>query len=87
MTTSASLRRFACNGLPSSLLYVKVNETWGLAFNWEVPMSFLLRAALLILVANELLLPARAAEELPVDKLEIQAKIPHSGDFMGFGPG
>ena len=48
-------------------------------------MLFLLRAALLLLIVNELLLPARAAEELPVDKLEIQAKIPHSGDFMGFG--
>jgi hypothetical protein len=29
--------------------------------------------------------PAIAAEELPIEKLEVQAKIPQSGDFMAFG--
>jgi hypothetical protein len=31
------------------------------------------------------LMPAMAAEELPIEKLEVQAKIPQSGDFMAFG--
>jgi len=26
-----------------------------------------------------------AADELPIDKLIVQAKIPREGDFMGFG--
>src|SRR5206468_3919280 len=34
-----------------------------------------------------ILTPALAAEELSIDKLEVQAKIPHRGDFMAFGFG
>jgi DNA-binding beta-propeller fold protein YncE len=33
------------------------------------------------------LTPAMSAEELPIDKLEVQAKIPHQGDFIAFGFG
>jgi virginiamycin B lyase len=31
--------------------------------------------------------PAMAAEELSIDKLEVQAEIPHGGDFIAFGFG
>lgn len=45
----------------------------------KVPLSILVIAWLFGLM------PAMAAEELPVDKLEVQAKIPSGGDFMAFG--
>ena len=31
------------------------------------------------------LTPAMAARELSIDMLEVEAKIPHGGDFMAFG--
>jgi virginiamycin B lyase len=38
-----------------------------------------------LIIAWFFVLPAMAAEELSIDKLEVQAKIPQSGDFMAFG--
>jgi len=44
-------------------------------------------SAALIIAWLFALTPAMAAEELSSDKLEVQAKIPRSGDFMAFGFG
>src|SRR4051812_25081489 len=38
-----------------------------------------------LIIAWFFVTPAIAAEELSVKKLEVQAKIPHGGDFMAFG--
>jgi virginiamycin B lyase len=44
-------------------------------------------ASALIIAWLSVLPPTLAAEELSIDKLEVQAKIPHRGDFMAFGFG